>query len=106
VRLAAEPAREDRGSSEANGGVEGSAAGRTPHDGGRTEASVRRKRCLFRLRASSVRYPRRPALGGETGFASPTAVTKSRKGWTVGIYDDKAAFVAGTQLVFDFYLVP
>jgi hypothetical protein len=32
-------------------GVEGSAVGRTPRDGGRTEASVRRKRCLFRLRA-------------------------------------------------------
>ena len=31
-------------------------------------------------------------------------VTKSQKGWTIGIYDEKAAMVTGTQLVFTFYL--
>jgi hypothetical protein len=39
-----------------------------------------------------------------TGGVWAKLVTKSKKGWTVGIYDDEAAFVAGTQLVFDFYL--
>jgi hypothetical protein len=31
-------------------------------------------------------------------------VTKSQKGWTVGIYDESASMIAGTQLVFTFYL--
>lgn len=39
-----------------------------------------------------------------TGSTWVKLVTKSQKGWTVGIYDDEAAMVAGTQLVFTFYL--
>lgn len=39
-----------------------------------------------------------------TGATWAKLITKSKKGWTAGFYDDKAAFVSGTQIVFDFYL--
>lgn len=39
-----------------------------------------------------------------TGTTWVKLVTKSQKGWTVSIADDEAAMIAGTQLVFTFYL--
>ncbi|HEX2879777.1 MAG TPA: ATP-binding protein [Polyangiaceae bacterium] len=39
-----------------------------------------------------------------TGSTWAKLVTKSKKGWTVGIYDDAAVQLPGTQIVFDFYL--
>lgn len=39
-----------------------------------------------------------------TGATWAKLVTKSKKGWTVGIYDDEAVALPGTHVVFDFYL--
>jgi hypothetical protein len=39
-----------------------------------------------------------------TGATWAKLITKSQKGWTAGFYDNEAAFVSGTQIVFDFYL--